>query len=511
MVTIEDGYGARWYNCMRQTAHPEIVTPFPNESTMSNKKRILRLIVLTAALTLLTVLMSQCSDSTSPAPASKIAVVSGDAQYSMKGTTLPAPLVVRVRTDDGSVPENSRVVFSIVAGGGTLESTAVTVDNRGEASTRYTLGLDLGTNIVKAAIEENSSKSVEFNATASNFFCLEQNDTFSVNYATPTTDHHLFIFTKKSNLYPISGSSGIVKLDIFPPSTTSGFASVPGDYIFDSTVYDMAFSARGDLFVARRSLSSEILMIDKFGVVSFFARTDESLPNDDLYVELATNPSGLVIGCDVKGPFVVGCRDTLARFDEATFAGGGINNDALAVDPRRQAENELGEDIYFIDTIGSQLLRLAVDSLSVEESRGLESVASLTVDQAAYARGMASDLDGTIYVLVDGDDTKQLLKYDPAGGLEVIYDFFDRGADEAAGVQRDLVLDRGFGGAGRLYTLDTLNDNMLVYDIQSATLNEMLSDSLTQATLSNRGTDGTLIGGERVGIVVLDYVDGVTH
>ncbi|RLC07564.1 MAG: hypothetical protein DRI24_24675, partial [Deltaproteobacteria bacterium] len=379
------------------------------------------------------------------------------------------------------------------------EKTTVTVDNRGEASTRYTLGTDLGTNIVKAAIEENSSRSIEFQSIASNFFCPEQNDTFSVQYQ---TEHHVFLFTMRSNLYYTPGSSGIVELDVFPPLTTRGFTEVPGDYIFDSTVYDMAFSARGDLYVARRSITSEILMIDKFGVVSFFAHTDESQPNDNLYVELATNPSGLVIGCDFKGPFVVGCRDSLVRFDEGTFVMGGINNDALAVDPRRQAENELGEDIYFIDTSTSQLLRLAVDSLAVESSRGLETVASLTDDQARYARGMVCDSDGIVYILVDSDDTKQLLKYLPGGAIEELYDFFDRGAGQAAGMQRDLALEPVFG-TGRLYTLDTLNDNMLVYDIQSDTMNPMLSDSLSQSALSHRGADGTLIGGERVGIVVL--------
>ena len=146
-----------------------------------------------------------------------------------------------------------------------------------------------------------------------------------------------------------------------------------------------------------------------------------------------------------------------------------------------------------------------MDSLSVEPARQLESVASLTNDQAMYARGMACAADGTLYILVDSDETKQLLRYVPGGSLEELYDFFDRGPGDAAGVQRDLAIDPdpNFGGAGRLYTLDTLNDNMLVYDIITGTMNPMLSDSLLQSTLSNRGVDGTLFGGERVGLVVI--------
>jgi len=113
---------------------------------------------------------------------------------------------------------------------------------------------------------------------------------------------------------------------------------------------------------------------------------------------------------------------------------------------------------------------------------------------------MACGPDGTVYILVDSDDTKELLKVTADGSLTLLYDFFDRGEGDAAGVQRDLAYDHGFR---RLYTLDTLNDNMLVFDLAQEVLVPILDDSLTQATLSNRGVDGELIGGERVGLTVL--------
>jgi DNA-binding beta-propeller fold protein YncE len=169
----------------------------------------------------------------------------------------------------------------------------------------------------------------------------------------------------------------------------------------------------------------------------------------------------------------------------------------VAVDPRRQAEDPLGEDIYFIDKTASSLMRLAMDSLAVE-LRGLETVAALTADQAAGARGMVCEPDGgDVYVLVDSEDTKQILRITPGGAVTVLYDFFDRGAGDAAGVQRDLAYDADLA-QGRLYTIDTLNNNVLIYDIGEDILVEMFEDPLAQSTISTSGASG-----ERVGLVVL--------
>jgi hypothetical protein len=415
---------------------------------------------------------------------------------------LPEPLVVKVLTDAGGIPEDARVVFTVVQGGGTPSSASVRVDSRGLASTSYTLGPLAGTHIIEAAIDGNSSKSVFFEETSANFFCPEQKDTFEVTYRTP---HHLLLATRKSGFYTGLNTGGVVEVDVIIPPlpSTSRFAEILGQSIFDTNVFDAAFSARGDLYVARRSFTSEILKIDPQGEVTFFAHLDENLLPTDLYAELSMNPSGLLVGCDANGPFVVGCRDSLLRYPEATYANHNINSDALAVDPRRQGEDPLGEDIYFIDKTSLELKRLAMDSLTVEPARQLETVASLSKDQAESARGMVCDPgQGYVYILVDSDDTKEILEVTPDGTVTVVYDFFDRGSGDAAGEQRDLAFDI-YNGRHYLYTLDTLNDNILRFDIGGRILVPMFNDSLLQSTLSNRGMNGALIGGERVGLVVL--------
>ena len=64
-------------------------------------------------------------------------------------------------------------------------------------------------------------------------------------------------------------------------------------------------------------------------------------------------------------------------------------------------------------------------------------------------------------------------------------------------MQRDLAFRRP-----NLFTLDTLNDKLLVYDIADV-MTPLFSDSLEQAKLSSRNINGTLQGGERVGLDVL--------
>jgi hypothetical protein len=437
-------------------------------------------------------LVSQCSDTVAPSPPSQITIESGNNQYSLRGTTLRDPLVVRVRAADGTIPEEAHVVFAVVEGGGSVASATVRIDGKGLASTELTLGPEYGSNSVRASIQENSSKFVLFEATAANFYCPEQSDTLTVHYG---QEHHLFLATHRSSLYSAVNTAGVVEVNVYPPNTTAGFAEIEGGPTFDTNIFDAAFSARGDFYVARRSFRSEILKIDTAGNAAFFARLDEDLPFTDLYAEIATNPSGLLVGCDAKGPFVVGCPDTLTRFAEATYPGYGINSDALAVDPRRQSEDPLGEDIYFIDKSTSSLMRLAMDSLAVEP-RGLETVASLSAQQATFARGMVCEArDGNVYILVDSDETKQIVQVTPAGAVTELYDFFDRGDGDAAGAQRDLAYDEGFR---RLYTIDTLNNNVLIYDVPSDLLVEMFDDPALQGTISTTGGSG-----ERVGLAVL--------
>ena len=75
---------------------------------------------------------------------------------------------------------------------------------------------------------------------------------------------------------------------------------------------------------------------------------------------------------------------------------------------------------------------------------------------------------------------------------------FSRGPQpEDAGIQSDLAFKNP-----RLFTLDTLNDKLLVYNL-APDFKTLFSDSLEQAKLSERDSAGNLSGGERLGLVVL--------
>ena len=66
--------------------------------------------------------------------------VSGDNQASVSGAVLAKPLVIEVRDENGSALEGISVTFAITAGGGTLNTTRTTTDEKGQAESTLTLG-----------------------------------------------------------------------------------------------------------------------------------------------------------------------------------------------------------------------------------------------------------------------------------------------------------------------------------------------------------------------------------
>jgi hypothetical protein len=116
---------------------------------------------------------------------------------------------------------------------------------------------------------------------------------------------------------------------------------------------------------------------------------------------------------------------------------------------------------------------------------------------------MVCDDDGTLYLLVETSVMKSILEITPAGDKTVLYDFFDRGAGDAAGVQNDLAIQEGINF---LYTVDTHNNMLLLYDIGQGTLSEMFPDTLSGYDPESISTDFS--GNERVGLVVLPGPSG---
>ena len=459
-----------------------------------------------AACVLGMALLSQCTDEgfvpdINLGEAGTITILSGNDQYSRYGTQLTDPLVVEIKTDEGTPTAGIAIRFTAIQGGGTVTQDQVLTDGNGRASTRLTLGSAAGPNQVRASVSSDPQLSVVFDAVSSNFFCPEAEDELTVcgNPAicptayVPNTILDLFLVTARSELYP-GLSAGVVQVNISSQAARP-FAEIP--YVsWVPVIWDGVFTPRGDYFVAQRRLFVEIVKIGVDGSMSTFASLSSSVV-DYTGIELASNPVGLLVGCDVNGPFIIRCN-TVLRYNEASYSGG-INNDALAVDPRKHSEDPLGEDIYFINTADRTLYRLPMDSLAVE-TQGLQTVAPLTAEQALGARGMVCDgTDGNIYILVDTDTTKEIIKVTTAGGVSQVFDFFSRGGGTAqeAGIQSDLALRKPL-----LFTLDTLNDKMLVYDL-GGTFTPLFSDSIEQAKLSKRDSAGNLSGGERVGLDVL--------
>jgi len=140
----------------------------------------------------------------------------------------------------------------------------------------------------------------------------------------------------------------------------------------------------------------------------------------------------------------------------------------VAVDTNPQ--NTTYEDIFFIDLSDSTLRRLPLDSLTATGPAVV--VTGLTEDEANGANGMVCNTDGTVFVVVDTDDTKAILRVTPAGVKSTEYDFFDRGPDaEDAGVQNDLAIRPG--GNPLLFTIDTDHGTLLLYDTLQQILFEL--------------------------------------
>ncbi len=93
-----------------------------------------------SALGLLLVAATGCERVAGPATPAELLVVQGNLQTAAAGTLLPTPIVVRVRSDDGSPVEGAPVGFSVRQGGGTVEPATGTSDANGEVKTRWTLG-----------------------------------------------------------------------------------------------------------------------------------------------------------------------------------------------------------------------------------------------------------------------------------------------------------------------------------------------------------------------------------
>jgi hypothetical protein len=433
--------------------------------------------------------LAACQEDAVPVPApSRIVLVSGDGQYTRKGTEVEDPLVVKVTLSDGTPGAGTLVAFSVIEGGGTLSRTSATASGDGLTSVRWTVGGATGLNRVRISVPAAASLSVVAQATSADFYCPEEDPAFTRTF---NSAHDVFLFTRRSGLAASGGQPRVGLIHLAPDFPANEFVASLflgfDEDVLLNVVRDCAFSAGGDFYVAwtQGAAVQEVIRVAPDGTFSHFATLESYLGT-----EIATLPSGVLAGCDEVGPFTVGCRDTLTRYADATFSGtapDAANWDAAAVDPATGA-------LYFIHLGDLTLRRVPLNGYA--QAGPTETVATLGSDEANGARGMVVASDGSVYILVESTNTKSLVKVTSAGTPSTAVDFFvARGPGAAAGEQSDLAIDRGYG-SGFVYTLDTLNNVILLYEVANGNLTE-----LGPAGSPDDLSDG--VSDERVGLAVL--------
>jgi hypothetical protein len=428
-----------------------------------------------------------CSSNEAPAPApARMIVVAGNNQYSKFGTELETPLTVKVTLSDGKPGKGEAVAFKVVEGGGTLSRASATANSSGLVTVRWTMGPTPGPQRVRATAASNPTVSVQFLATSANYYCPEEDPTFTRKFS-PGQD--LFLLTRQSSLLESAGQPRVGLVQISPqfPSGFSGtsFVAFDEDALLN-VARDCAFSQNGDFYIAwtQGAGIQEILRILPDRSVAHFATLASFYGT-----EIDMLPGGVLAGCDEFGPFTVGCRDTLTRYEDAMYGGtapDAANNDAMAVDPA-------SGDLYFISIADRTLHRLPLDGYT--QTGPVENVATLEIDEAYGAVGMAVDnRDGSVFIMVESSNTKGIVKVTASGVKATVSDFFaDRGAGDAAGIQSDLAIDQSFH---QLYTLDTLNNVIVVYQIDTGNLGELASSG-------DPGAASNGSSGERAGLAVM--------
>ncbi|MFQ5637754.1 MAG: phytase [bacterium] len=100
-------------------------------------------------------------------PATQIVMISGTNQSALVGSTLPQPFVVEARDANGQPVRDVEVVFSVMAGGGSLSGSLTRITGLdGRAAVTLTLGSAAGANTVSASAAGLSGSPLIFNATA---------------------------------------------------------------------------------------------------------------------------------------------------------------------------------------------------------------------------------------------------------------------------------------------------------------------------------------------------------
>jgi Tol biopolymer transport system component len=160
----------------------------------------------------------------------RVSLVAGSGQVGNPGAQLPLPLTTRVTDPSGNPLANTRVTFSVISGGGTIEGAEAITNEMGIAvSGLWTLGRQSGVQQVKA---ESGSASVLLSA----FACTD-------------CDKFQLLFSQGGDIYRLSPAGPIALAAGYAPawSATGRIAierfeqSIPSVYITDEAGDELAW------------------------------------------------------------------------------------------------------------------------------------------------------------------------------------------------------------------------------------------------------------------------------
>jgi hypothetical protein len=353
------------------------------------------LIVIAAALPAV-LFYSSCDENPTDVETDlNLSMVSGDGQSERAGAQLPEPLVVVVENTLGDGQQGKEITFSTANPGAHVYPETAVSDQNGRALCYFVLGSEVGLQNATARME---SDSITFSATAVEVPCTEADPTLSDDWS----PFNIYFVTTSSALLT-TGNSVLVEYD---PETDTRTLILETSH----TLTDVAFSSRGELFVA----SSGVIY-----KVNATTKTLETYTTDALmtgHVELDANQGGILAALCVNGPFGVNCTPTepTELYPGTSFVN--MRTENFTADP-------VSRDLFFISgsTPTYKLWRAPWDGRSGAGTMSLHADLNIT-DNAP--RGMCIDYSGNIYITVDGSDNyRRIIKVYADGTID--YDFFD--------------------------------------------------------------------------------------
>lgn len=399
----------------------------PGSTGGRRPRRAFALLVLPAVA--LAAAMLSCEESATDEDSSdlsRIEIVSGNSQSERVGALLPEPLVVRVTDILGDPRKNIEVRFDIDAAGGSVTPMVTTTDDGGTASTVCRLGSTPGTQHVGAAAGGDSTV---FTFSAQALACGEEDPAAACAWP----EDHVFITTTSSALISATGS---VLIDFDP-----GAGEIEKVLETSEILVDLAFSSRGELFVATNSAIYKVDPVSK--TLALFATM---MPTSGL--EIDGNPGGILGAMLDLGFAYVGCPPDLGW----VFPLIDSDYEAMTIRP----------DTRTVVVPGGSGTSRNVRSWAWDgRSDWAQEIGSLILYVGTGApRGACSDDEGTVYITIDGNDAhRRIARITAAGTVEPAwFDFYAYfgGNSTAAGRWGDIALL-----GDRLFLIDRRNDRLV--------------------------------------------------